>query len=59
VYDLRLRNLMERIVQYVKDRTKDYDYTPRRKKRRDRRHAPMWLSSIGFMIDEVCPNEYL
>ena len=25
VYDLRLRNLMERMVQYIKDRTEDFD----------------------------------
>jgi putative transposase len=29
VYDLRLRNLMERMVQYIKDRTEDFDdYIP-------------------------------
>ena len=31
VYDLRLGNLMERIIQYVKDRTRDFDYIPCRK----------------------------
>jgi len=40
VYDLRLRNLMERIIQYVKDRTRDFDdYIPCRKKGCDKRHA--------------------
>jgi transposase-like protein len=51
VYDSWLRNLMERIIQYVKDRTKDFDdYIPCRRERRDKRHAQMLLSSIGFMI---------
>jgi len=55
VYDLRLRNFMERMVQYIKDRTKDFDdYIPCRKERCDKRHAQMLLSSIGFMINEVC-----
>jgi transposase-like protein len=32
VYGSRLRNLMERIVQYIKDRTKDFDdYLPCRR----------------------------
>jgi transposase-like protein len=32
VYGSRLRNLMERIIQYVKDRTKDFDdYLPCRR----------------------------
>ena len=53
VYDLRLGDLMERIVQYVKDRTKDFDdYMPCRRKKCDKRHAQMLLSSIGFMINE-------
>jgi transposase-like protein len=59
VYDLRLRNLMERIVHYVKDRTRDLDdYIPCRKERRDKRHAQMLLSSIGYMINEVCLNKH-
>jgi transposase-like protein len=54
VYDLRLRNLMERIIQYVKDRIRDFDdYIPCRRKKRDKRHAQMLLSSIGYMINEV------
>jgi transposase-like protein len=58
VYGLRLRNLMERIVQYVKDRTRDFDdYIPCRRGRCDKRHAQMLLSSIGFMINEVYLNE--
>jgi putative transposase len=58
VYDLRLRNVMERIVQYVKDRTKDFDdYIPCRRERCDKRHAQMLLSSIAFMINEVYLNK--
>jgi putative transposase len=54
VYDLRLRNLMERIVQYVKDRTRDFDdYIPCRREMCDKMHAQMLLSSIAFMINEV------
>jgi len=53
VYGLRLRNLMERMVQYVKDRTEDFDYIPCRKERCDKMHAQMLLSSIAFMINEV------
>jgi hypothetical protein len=54
VYNLRLRNLMERIVQYVKDRTEDFDdYIPCRKERCDKVHAQKLLSSIAFMINEV------
>jgi len=51
---------MERIIQYVKDRIKDFDdYIPRRKERRDSRHAQMLLSSIGFMVNEVYLNKCL
>jgi putative transposase len=58
VYDLRLRNVMERIVQYVKDRTKDFDdYIPCRRERCDKRHAQMLLTSIAFMINEVYLNK--
>jgi putative transposase len=58
VYDLRLRNLMERIVQYVKDRTKDFDdYIPCRRERCDKRHAQTLLSSTGFMINELYLNK--
>ena len=54
VYDLRARNLMERIVQYVKDRMGNFDdYIPCGKVGCDRRHAEMLLSSIGFMVNEV------
>jgi putative transposase len=54
VYDSRLRNIMERIVQYVKDRTEDFDdYIPCRRKKCDKKHAQMLLSSIGYMINEV------
>jgi hypothetical protein len=49
---------MERIAQYVKDRTEDFDdYVPCRRGRCDRMHAQMLLSSIGFMIDEMFPNK--
>jgi putative transposase len=58
VYDSRLRKLMERIVQYVKDKTGDFDdYIPCRRGRCDRMHAQMLLSSIGFMINEVFLNK--
>jgi hypothetical protein len=58
VYDSRLRNIMERIVQYVKDRTRDFDdYIPCRRERCDKKHAQMLLSSIGFMINEVYLNK--
>jgi putative transposase len=54
VYDSRLRNLMERIVQYIKDRTKDFDdYIPCRRERCDKKRAQTLLSSIGFMINDV------
>jgi hypothetical protein len=56
---LRLRNLMERIIQYIKDRTEDFDdYIPCRRERRDKGHARMPLSSIGFMVNEVYLNKY-
>jgi transposase-like protein len=58
VYGLRLGNLMERIIQYVKDRTEDFDdYIPCRREGCDKMHAQMLLSSIGFMINEVCLNK--
>jgi putative transposase len=58
VYGLKARNLMERIVQYVKDRTRDFDdYIPCRRRKCDKRHAQMLLSSIGFMINEVYLNK--
>jgi hypothetical protein len=45
---------MERIIQYVKDRTRDFDdYIPCRRERCDKRHAHMLLASIAFMINEV------
>jgi hypothetical protein len=45
---------MERMVQYVKDRTKDFDdYIPCRREKCDKRHAQKLLSSIAFMINEV------
>jgi alpha-amylase/alpha-mannosidase (GH57 family) len=57
--DSRLRNLMERIVQYIKDRTEDFDdYIPCKREKCGKRHAQMLLSSIGFMINEVFLNEY-
>jgi transposase-like protein len=38
VYDSRFRNFVERIVQYIKDRTEDFgDYIPCRRERCDRR----------------------
>jgi len=59
VYDSRLRNLMERIIQYVKDRTRDFDdYIPCRRKKCDKRHAQMLLGSIGYMINEVYLNKH-
>jgi transposase-like protein len=58
VYGLRLGNLMERIVQYVKDRTKGFDdYIPCRREGCDKRHAHMLLSSIGYTINEVYLSE--
>jgi putative transposase len=58
VYDSRLRNIMERIIQYVKDRTRDFDdYIPCRRKKCDKKHAQMLLSSIGYMINEVYLNK--
>jgi hypothetical protein len=58
VYDLRLRNLMERIIQYIKDRTEDLDgYIPCRRGRCDKMHAQMLLSSIAFMLNEVYLNK--
>jgi hypothetical protein len=45
---------MERIVQYIKDRTRDFDdYIPCRKEGCDKMHAQMPLSSIAFMINEA------
>ena len=49
---------MGRIVQYVKDRTEDFDdYIPCRRKRCDKKRVQMLLSSIGFMINEVYLNK--
>jgi transposase-like protein len=60
VYGLKARNLMERMVQYVKDRTRDFDdYIPCRRERCDKEHVHKLLSSIGFMMNEVCLNEDL
>jgi transposase-like protein len=58
VYGLKAGNLMERIIQYVKYRIKDFDdYIPCRREGCDRMHAQMPLSSIGFMINEVYLNK--
>jgi hypothetical protein len=44
---------MERIIQYVKDRTRDFDdYIPYRKERCDEKRVQMLLSPIGYMINE-------
>jgi hypothetical protein len=57
-YGLRLGNLMERIIQYVKDRTKDFDdYIPCRRRKCDERHTQKLLSSIGLLINEACLNK--
>jgi transposase-like protein len=53
-YGLKTGDLMESIVQYIEGRTEDFDYISCRREGCDRRHAQMLLSSIGFMINEVC-----
>jgi hypothetical protein len=46
------------MIQYVKDRTRDFDdYIPCRRKKCDKKHAQMLLSSIGYMINEVYLNK--
>jgi putative transposase len=58
VYGLKARNLMERIIQYVKDRTRDFDdYIPCRRRKRDKIHVQMLPTSIGLMINEVYLNK--
>jgi putative transposase len=53
VYDLKAKNLVEKIVQYVEDRIEDFDdYIPCRRERCDKKYAQMLLSSIEFMINE-------
>ena len=46
VYSIEVRNLMERIIQYVKDRTKLFDnYIPCIKDECDEKHAEMLLNN--------------
>ena len=53
VYSLEVRNLMERIIGYVKDRTKLFDnYIPCIKDECDEEHAKMLLKSIIIMMNE-------
>ncbi|MFP3263279.1 MAG: DDE-type integrase/transposase/recombinase [Nitrososphaeria archaeon] len=64
VYDRPLRNLMERMVQYVKDRTDAFDdLFPARKSRLSSRrafeHMLNWLSAFMFMHNFVFENRNL
>jgi len=57
VYSLEVRNLMERIIEYVKDRTKLFDnYIPYIKDGCDEEHAKMLLKSIIIMLNETWIN---
>jgi hypothetical protein len=56
-YKAEIRNLMERIVQYVKDRTKLFDnYIPCIKDKCDGEHAENLLKSIIIMLNETWIN---
>jgi transposase-like protein len=57
LYSLEVRNLMERIIQYVKDRTKLFDnYIPCIKDECDEEYAKMLLKSIMIMMNETWIN---
>jgi len=57
VYSSETRNLMERIVQYVKDRTKLFDnYIPCIKDKCNEEHAKTLLKSIIIMLNETWIN---
>jgi transposase-like protein len=57
VYSLEVRNLMERIIEYVKDRTRLFDnYIPCIKDECDGEHAEMLLKSIMIMLNETWIN---
>ena len=57
LYSSEIRNLMERIVQYVKDRTKLFDnYIPCIKEECDEEHAENLLKSIIIMLNETWIN---
>jgi len=64
VYGRPLRNLMERMIQYVKDGTEAFDYPfPAGKRRlesgRAFERALNWLSAFTFMQDFVFDNRNL
>ena len=57
VCSIEVRNLMERIIEYVKDRTKLFDnYIPCIKDGCDEEHAKMLLKSIMIMLNETWIN---
>jgi transposase-like protein len=57
VYSIEVRNLMERIIEYVKDRTRLFDnYIPCIKDECDEEHAKMLLKSIMIMLNETWIN---
>jgi len=57
LYSSEIRNLMERIVQYVKDGAKLFDnYIPCIKDKCDGEHAENLLKSIIIMLNETWIN---
>jgi hypothetical protein len=57
LYSLEIRNLMERIIEYVKDKTKLFDnYIPCINDGCDEEHAEMLLKSIMIMMNETWIN---
>ncbi|MEM2709681.1 MAG: hypothetical protein QW534_08555, partial [Candidatus Methanomethylicia archaeon] len=53
LYSLEVKNLMEGIIQYVKDRTKLFDnYIPCMKDRCDSEHVLMLMKSIAYILNK-------
>jgi hypothetical protein len=60
VYDRPLRNLMERINQYIKDRTEAFDdLYPMRRPRHPFERVLSWLSGYKFLHNYVLTNTSL
>ncbi|MEM1546131.1 MAG: hypothetical protein QXP91_06700 [Candidatus Methanomethylicia archaeon] len=53
LYGLEVRNLMERIIQYIKDRTRLFDnYIPCMKNKCGNEHALMLMKSIAYILNK-------
>jgi transposase-like protein len=60
VYGIEMKNVMERFIQYLKDRTECFDdHSPCRKKKEDcnRQHVWNWLKKLFFLYRYVSADD--